>query len=152
MIPWVITDVLFRMFLIDMPPHIERELTELVRRMWGLQNREVKEEEGTSITTELKMNGTPWFLGGWFTGAGEEGVSLRQLLMEMIRVMRKYNYVIVANISTKGTTDSIFFQQSKRLYGSPEDMFILSLNNNDKIRLITAPDYVQGLVEEVIRR
>ena len=85
----MIIDILFRMFLIDMPPHIERELTELVRRMWGLQNREVKEEEGTSITTELKMNGTPWFLGGWFTGAGEEGVRLRQLLMEMIRIMRK---------------------------------------------------------------
>ena len=134
-----------------MPPHIERELTDLVRRMWGLQNREVK-EEGSSITTELKLDGTPWYLGGWFTGAGEEGVSLRQLLMEMIRVMRRYNYAIVANISTKGTTDSIFFQQSKNLYGSPEDMFIMSLNNDDKIRLITAPDYVHGIVRDAIRR
>jgi len=140
-----------RMFLIDMPPHIERELVDLVRSMWGLQNRELR-EEGGSITTELKLQGTPWYLGGWFTGAGEEGVRLRQLLMEMIRIMRKYNYAIVANISTKGTTDSIFFQQSKTMYGSPEDMFILSLNNNDKIRLITAPDYVHSLVGDVIKR
>ena len=58
----------------------------------------------------------------------------------------------MANISTKGTTDSIFFQQSKTMYGSPEDMFILSLNNNDKIRLITAPDYVHSLVGDVIKR
>ena len=76
------------MFLIDMPPHIERELVELVRSMWGLQNRELR-EEGGSITTELKLQGTPWYLGSWFTGAGEEGVRLRQLLMEMIRIMRK---------------------------------------------------------------
>ena len=71
-----------------MPPHIERELADLVGRMWGLQNREVK-EQGASLTTELKMQGTPWYLGGWFTSAGEEGVRLRQLLMEMIRIMRK---------------------------------------------------------------
>ena len=145
---------------------IEKELTNLVTSMWGLQNREVI-EEGASITTELKMQGTPWYLGGWFSGAGENGVALRQLLMEMIRVMRRYiqsltnmylimisrhNYAIVANISTKGTTDSIFFQHSQTLYGTPEDMFIMSLNNNDKIRFITAPDYVHTLAGEVIRR
>ena len=80
---------LIRLLLIDLPPHIEGELTDLVMSMWGLQNREVK-EEGASLTTELKMKGTPWNLGGWFSSAGERGVSLRQLLMEMIRVMRRY--------------------------------------------------------------
>ena len=79
---------LIRLLLIDMPPHIEGEVSGLVMSMWGLQNREVI-EEGTSLTTELKMKGTPWNLGGWFSSAGERGVSLRQLLMEMIRVMRR---------------------------------------------------------------
>ena len=71
-----------------MPPHIEKELTDLVGTMWGLQNRQVK-EEGQGLTTELKLDGTPWYLGGWFSGAGEDGVRLRQLLMEMIRVLRR---------------------------------------------------------------
>ena len=79
---------LIRLLLIDMPPHIEGELSDLVRSMWGLQNREVI-EEGTNLTTELKLKGTPWNLGGWFSSAGERGVSLRQLLMEMIRFMRR---------------------------------------------------------------
>ena len=67
-------------------------------------------------------------------------------------VVSRYNYTIVANISTKGTTDSIFFQHRESLYGSPEDMFIMSLNNNDKLRFITAPEYVHTLAEKVIRR
>merc|ERR1719315_308662 len=119
--------------------------------MWGLQNREVK-EQGASLTTELKMEGTPWSLGGFFTSAGEEGVKLRQLLMEMIRVMRRHNYSLLANINTKGTTDSLFFQHNMALYGSPDDMFIMSLNNDDKIRLIRAPDYIITMVGEVIKR
>ena len=71
-----------------MPPQIEMEVTNLVMRMWGVQGREVK-EEGVNFTTELKLESTPWHLDGWFTGAGEEGVRLRQLLMEIIRVMRR---------------------------------------------------------------
>ena len=71
-----------------MPPHIEMELTKLVMRMWGLQGREVK-EEGANFTAELKLEGTPWYLGGWLTGSGEDGVRLRQLLMEMVRIMRR---------------------------------------------------------------
>ena len=78
------------MLLIDMPSHIENELTDLVQSMWGLQDRKVKEEDTRSLTTELKMESTPWNLGGFFTSAGEGGVKLRQLLMEMIRVMRRY--------------------------------------------------------------
>ena len=58
----------------------------------------------------------------------------------------------MANISTKGTTDSLFFQYNATLYGSPEDMFIMSLNNTDKIRFITAPEYITRLAGDVIRR
>ena len=77
------------MLLIDMPSHIENDLTDLVQSMWGLQDRKVKDENAGSLTTELKMEGTPWNLGGFFTTAGEDGVKLRQLLMEMIRIMRR---------------------------------------------------------------
>ena len=80
--------LLIRLLLIDMPPHIEGEVSGLVMSMWGLQNREVI-EEGAVLTTKLKLKGTPWNLGGWFSSAGERGVSLRQLLMEIIRVMRR---------------------------------------------------------------
>ena len=64
----------------------------------------------------------------------------------------RHNYALTANINTKGKTDSLFFQHNMTLYGSPEDMFILSLNEDDKIRLIRAPDYIIKLVGAVIRR
>ena len=79
------------MLLIDMPSHVEKELTELVQNMWGLQDMNLIEEVGQSLTltSELKMDDSPWRLGGFLTSSGEKGVKLRQLLMEMIRVMRR---------------------------------------------------------------
>ena len=86
--------VIFRMLLIDMPSHIEKELTELVQNMWGLQGRNLEESVGQSLTSELTMEDTPWSLSklqisSGKEGKGKEGVKLRQLLMEMIRVMRR---------------------------------------------------------------
>jgi len=146
-----------KMLLIDMPSHIEKELTELVQNMWGLQGRNLEESVGQSLTSELTMEDTPWSLSKLQTssgkeGKGKEGVKLRQLLMEMIRVMRRNNYALLVNINTKDKTDSLFFQHNMALYGSPEDMFIMSLNDEDKIRLIRAPDYIIKLVGEVIKR
>ena len=70
----------------------------------------------------------------------------------IVGLLCRRNYALVTNINTKGTTDSLFFQYNESLDGLGEDMFILSLNNNDKIRLITAPEYVTSLVGEVISR
>ena len=86
--------VIFRMLLVDMPSHIETELGELVHIMWGLQGRNVEESVGQILTSELTMDDSPWSLSQVLTasgkeGKGKEGVKLRQLLMEMIRVMRR---------------------------------------------------------------
>ena len=79
-----------RMFLIDVPLHIEWELTNLVKTMWGLNGREVKEDAGgLTVTTELLMKGLPCTMGSFFSPAGEKGVKLRKLLMEIIRTMRR---------------------------------------------------------------
>ena len=77
------------MLLINMPSHIEKELTEVVQNMWGLQERNLIKSVGKRLTSELTMEDTPWNLSGVFTSSGEEGVKLRHLLMEIIRVMRR---------------------------------------------------------------
>ena len=79
------------MHLIDMPPQVEAELVHAVQNLWGLQNREALSsgQDGQVVTTELKMSGNPWMPVAFLFGAGEEGVQLRRLLMEMIRVMRR---------------------------------------------------------------
>ena len=77
------------MLLINMPSHIEKELTEVVQNMWGLQERNLIKSVGKRLTSELTMEDTPWNLSRFFTSSGEEGVKLRHLLMEIIRVMRR---------------------------------------------------------------
>jgi hypothetical protein len=56
---------------------------------------------------------------------------------------------MVVNIDTKGTTDSLFFQEKPCLFGSPEDMFIMSLNRYDRLRLIDAPEHMEMLLRNI---
>ena len=58
---------------------------------------------------------------------------------------------MISNLNTKGTTDSMLFQHNPNLSDfSQEDLFILSLNRNDRIRLISAPDYIVTSTAEVV--
>ena len=59
---------------------------------------------------------------------------------------------MVVNIDTKGTTDSLFFQEKPCLFGSPEDMFIMSLNRYDRLRLIDAPEHMEKVMEDVAQK
>lgn len=56
----------------------------------------------------------------------------------------------MTNLNTKGTTDSLLFQHRNCLQASPEDMLMISLNREDRLRLISCPGYVISAVEEVI--
>ena len=56
----------------------------------------------------------------------------------------------MTNLNVKGTTDSLLFQHKESLQASPEDMLMISLNRNDRLRLISCPTYVITAVEDVI--
>ena len=58
----------------------------------------------------------------------------------------------MTNLNTKGTTDSLLFQHRDGLQGSPEDMLMISLNREDRLRLVSCPSYVTTAVEEVVRQ
>ena len=54
-------------------------------------------------------------------------------------------------MNTKGTTDSLLFQHKKSLQADlKEEMMMISLNRDDRMRLIACPGSIISVVEEVI--
>ena len=131
--------------LIDVPRDIETQIVQAVRDTHGVDSHKITED--AHITSKISLEG--WF--NWFSTGGDQAISLRKMLLEVIQVARKHKYDLISNLNTKGTTDSMLFQHNPNLSDfSQEDMFILSLNRNDRIRLISAPDYIVTSAEEVV--
>ena len=132
--------------LIDIPAEVEKDVTEAIKATHGIDDHEVLEDvSGSVITTKVE-------LGGWWNwhSTGEQAISLRKMLMEVIRVARTHKYEVVTNLNVKGTTDSLLFQHKPQLDEVPGAMFMISLNREDRLRLLEAPDYVITALEEVI--
>ena len=68
-----------------------------------------------------------------------------------MKVARKHKYDMICNLNTKGTTDSLMFQHNESLSDfRQEDMFIMSLNREDRLRFISSPDYIVTTAMEVV--
>ena len=133
--------------LVDVPRDIETQIVQAVRDTHGVDSHKITEDDGGShLTSKISLEG--WF--NWHA-TGDQAISLRKMLMEVIQVARKHKYDLICNLNTKGTTDSLMFQHNPNLSDfRQEDMFIMSLNRNDRIRLISAPDYIVTSTADVV--
>ena len=133
------------LLLIDVPAEIERELVENVTAVVSVEDYSLLESQDERLlTSRMKLSGCSW------TATGEQAVAVRKMVLAVIRVARTHKYELVTNLNTKGTTDSLLFQHKCSLLTSPEDMFIMSLNRNDRLRIIGAPSYIESEAEEVV--
>ena len=133
------------LLLIDVPCEIERQLVEAVMAVVSVEDYTLLESEHELLlTSKMKLAGCSW------TATGEQAVAVRRMVLAIIRVARSHKYELVTNLNTKGTTDSLLFQHKSSLLNSPEDMFIMSLNRNDRLRIIGAPAYIETEAEEVV--
>ena len=134
------------LLLIDVPANIESELVERITEVVSVEDYSLL-DSGTSnllLTSKMKLSGCSW------TATGEQAVAVRKMVLAVIRVARGHKYELVTNLNTKGTTDSLLFQHKSSLLNTPEDMFIMSLNRNDRLRIIGAPNYIEIEAEEVV--
>uniref|UniRef100_A0A914VRX9 Uncharacterized protein n=1 Tax=Plectus sambesii TaxID=2011161 RepID=A0A914VRX9_9BILA len=122
--------------LINAPAFLHNELLQCVGTL--LQTHEV---HGSDF--EVKMVGRPWSDSSF-----EEGVSARQLLLNIIRKLDSHNFRFYGTAKFKGTADCIFFEQDRNYVGGKTGFCMLSLNGEDRIRLIDCP---QSVVETVGR-
>ena len=133
------------LLLIDVPVNIETELVENIREIVSVEDYSLLDTASNLLlTSKMKLAGCSW------TSTGEQAVAVRKMVLAVIRVARGHKYELVTNLNTKGTTDSLLFQHKSSLLNTPEDMFIMSLNRNDRLRIIGAPNYIEIEAEEVV--
>uniref|UniRef100_A0A914WWV5 Uncharacterized protein n=1 Tax=Plectus sambesii TaxID=2011161 RepID=A0A914WWV5_9BILA len=124
--------------LINAPAFLHNELLQCVGPL--LQNHEV---HGSDF--EVKMAGRPWSDSSF-----EEGVSVRQLLLNIIRKFDSHNFRFYGTAKFEGTADCIFFEQDRNHVGGETSFCIMSLNDRDRIRLIDCPQSVVDTVGHCI--
>ena len=136
------------LLLIDVPSGLEGKMVEAIMGVLPVQDYSLLDTEAAEgeelLTSRMKLTNCSW------TATGEQAVAVRKMVLDVIRVARSHKYELVTNLNTKGTTDSLLFQHKSSLLNTPEDMFIMSLNRNDRLRIIGAPEYIHTDAEEVV--
>ena len=73
---------------------------------------------------------------------------IRQLILDLVKLLQSQNFKLVANINFRGAADSLFFESrlSSFQLPSPEEMFLVSLNRTDRVRVLsTNSDVVHNI-------
>ena len=98
------------------------------------------------ILTQIKLHGTPWV-----DYAGPENIQCRQMLINILGQLGAESFKLLAGVNIKGGTDSLFFIQDPSYQAMPSTLCMISLNKNDRLRLINCRDMVGPLRETISR-
>lgn len=123
-----------KMRLIGTPPEITHAIRLAIRQGWGA----IQREQNYAGAHEFKMLGNPWH------GQSEEAVRSRKLITAVLRTMANYgwNLIQAADVSKKQSDkDSLFFELGP-VQDPQADLFSISFNRSDRIRVIDAPHMV----------
>ncbi|KAI9188357.1 hypothetical protein H9P43_002748 [Blastocladiella emersonii ATCC 22665] len=98
----------------------------------------------TTLDCTYTLRGNPW------SGTGEEAVESRALVAALFRVLleRGWRLYLATDVSS-GPRDKdswIFLRARPIVFADPSDVFVVSFNKADRIRLIGAPAGVAAIV------
>ena len=81
-------------------------------------------------------------------------MQLRQLLLDIVKLFQTQNFKLIANVNFRGSTDSLFFESRVQSFGlaTPEEMFAVSLNRVDRLRLVASNSDLQHNVGSLIQQ
>lgn len=120
--------------LIGTPPEITPAIRLAIRQGWGM----IQREQNYAGAHEFKLMGNPWH------GQSEEAVRSRKLITAVLKAMANYgwNLIQAADVSKKQSDkDSLFFELGP-VQDPQADLFSISFNRSDRIRVIDAPHMV----------
>lgn len=130
--------------LIGTPPELTLPLRQAIASSWGA----IQRESNYSGAHEFKLQGNPWY------GQGLEAVSSRKLITGVLRTMAQYgwNLIQAADVSRKQhDKDTLFFESAMVPDVGQVDMFSMSFNRTDRIRLIEPPAHIIAVVKGAIQ-
>ncbi|KAG0251408.1 hypothetical protein BG011_007626 [Mortierella polycephala] len=135
--------------LIGTPPELIPLLRDAIKTSWGA----IQRERNYNGSFEFKMLGNPWY------GQGADSVKSRRLIVSVLKTMVQHGWELIqaADVSKKNTDkDSLFFEyieQSTEMVDTGEiDMFAVSFNRYDRLRIIDGPARIIPTVREAIQQ
>jgi len=127
--------------LIGIPQNLISVIRETIQACWL---RGIQAESNYFGSWEFKLCGNPWW------ASGTEAVDSRYLILKLIECLQQYGWTIIASIdSSRKPSDksSLLFRLSQP---RRSQVFCVSLNENDKLRLVNVPDNIKRVCEGVI--
>ncbi len=95
---------------------------------------------------EFKLCGKPWM------ATGGQSAACRRTLLAIIANLGRLRWRLLVSTNLKGGTNTMFFIYDEGRHPYPDDLAILSLNREDRIRLINFDHSVQALIRNSITK
>ena len=128
--------------ILNLPPQLVEPIKETIRLSWSLG---IKKENWTNGVLEVKLFGYPW------KATKQQSVMAKVLLQNIIGTLRRYQWVYYCNVNLKSTADSLFFRHDPSIPPYESVQFCtISLNLNNRLRVINAPGTVVAVIRKVI--
>lgn len=129
---------------IDFPQNSHSMLQSVVEKNWP---QTVQDAKLIGDTLEIKLKGTPWSSLG-----GSENIQSKTLIKALLNELDMHQWVLYGSSNLRGNADTMFFRYDPSLPsdGSRLSGFVISLNRNDRLRLIDSPQDVIDCAKSVI--
>lgn len=130
--------------VVYLPSQLIEPFKQTVRQYWTYGIQKETYENGV---LEVKMSGNPW----WSTDV--QSVMAKVLLLNVIAMLYRYQYVYTVNVNMKSTADSLYFRYDPSVPsgGGGAQFCSISLNRTDRLRVICAPVGIVNMIRGVIQ-
>lgn len=117
--------------LIGIPDSLVSAVRDTIKTSWS---RGIQAESRYFGSWEFKLHGNPW----WASGA--EAVDSRYLVLKLIGCLQQYGWTVAASIDSSRKLSDKSALLFKLTEPRQSQVFCVSLNETDKLRLINVPD------------
>ena len=132
------------LMVLNAPEELHQTFRDVVQKSWkaGIQRWTYE-----NYVLVIKLSGYPWHPDG------QDTVSSRLLLQNLISDLRLRQWNLYGNSNLKSSTNTLFFEYDPNIIpGEPSTTHVtISLNKQDRLRLIGAPDSLVSAVRSVIQ-
>jgi len=118
---------------INFPQNMHSIFQDVVARNWP---QTIQETKIIGDVYQIKLKGTPWSSMG-----GAENIQSKTLIKALLNDLEMRQWILYGSSNLRGNADTLFFRYDPSLPsdGSRLAGFVISLNRNDRLRLIDAP-------------
>lgn len=129
---------------VDFPQNLHSVLQGVVEKNWP---QTIQESKVIGDTLEIKLKGTPWSSMG-----GAENIQSKTLIKALLNELDMRQWILYGSSNLRGNADALFFRYDPAIPadGSRSAGFVISLNRNDRLRLIDAPPDAVECARKVI--